>query len=75
MCAVEAAGLRLAVMTTLVRLLEVKLVELEGPEGTGPLEEDVSLLEAHLSAGGKLQIRQGCPSVYCFRDFGAYQTG
>lgn len=54
---VEAAGLRLAVMTTLVRLLEVKLVELEGPEGTGLLEEDVRLLEGPLSTSGKLQAR------------------
>ena len=54
MPSVEAAGLRLAVMMTLVRLLEVKLVELEGPEGTGLLEEDVRLLEGPLSISGKL---------------------
>ncbi len=74
MCAVEAAGLRLAVVTTLVRLLEVKLVELEGPEGTGPLEEDVSLLEAHLSAAGKLENLPQIPLCVLLY-FGAYQTG
>jgi hypothetical protein len=35
----------MAVLTTLVRLLEVTLAELEGPGGTGPLEADVALLE------------------------------
>ena len=53
--AVEAAGLRLAILTTLVRLLEVKAAELEGPDsGTGPLEEDVRLLEAGAAAGAGL---------------------
>lgn len=51
---VEAAGLRLAVMTTLVRLLEVKLAELEGEGGTGSLEDDVQLLEGPLSSPGIL---------------------
>lgn len=54
MCAAESSGLRLAVMTTLMRLLEVKLAELEGAGGTGPLEEDVRLLEGPLSTPGKL---------------------
>ncbi len=35
----------MAVLTTLVRLLEVTLAGLEGPGGTGPLEADVALLE------------------------------
>ncbi len=50
---VEAAGLRLAVMTTLVRLLEMKLAELEGEGGTGSLEDDVQLLEGPLSGPGE----------------------
>lgn len=45
MSAVEEAGTRLAVLTTLVRLLEESLFRLEGPGGTGPLEDDISLLE------------------------------
>ena len=43
--AVERCGLRMAVLTTLVRLLELKAAELEGPDGTGPLEDDISLLQ------------------------------
>lgn len=56
--AVERCGLRMAVLTTLAcwsllacsllepaRLLELKAAELEGPEGTGPLEDDIRLLQ------------------------------
>jgi hypothetical protein len=39
---VERSGLRLAVLTTIVRLLELKLSELES--GTGPMEADLKLL-------------------------------
>ncbi len=41
----EQAGLQMALLTTFVRLLEVKWREMEGPEGTGPLEDDISLLQ------------------------------
>jgi hypothetical protein len=54
MGAVEAAGLRLAILTTLVRLLEIKAAELESPEtGTGPLEGDVHILEASTAQGAR----------------------
>jgi hypothetical protein len=43
---VEALGEEMALMTTLVRLLELKVLELEGEEsGTGPLERDTARLE------------------------------
>ena len=42
---VESAGLRMAVLTTLARLLEGTVLTLEGPGGTGPLEADVAWLE------------------------------
>ncbi|PNH11104.1 hypothetical protein TSOC_002092 [Tetrabaena socialis] len=41
----QALGLRMASLTTFLRLLEVKVVELEGEEGTGPLEADEQLLQ------------------------------
>ena len=41
----DAPGLRMAVLTTLARLLEATVVALEGEGGTGPLEADVGLLE------------------------------
>ena len=46
---VQAAGLRMAALTTLSRLLEAKVVELEGDDGTGPLETDIALLQARRS--------------------------
>lgn len=52
----ERSGLRLAVLTTLVRLLELKAAEMESPEaGTGPLEQDEQLLAA---AGAALTLNQ-----------------
>ena len=42
---VENAGLRMAVLTTLARLLEGTVLTLEGPGGTGPLEADVQWLQ------------------------------
>ncbi len=45
-CTMQAAGLRMAALTTLSRLLEAKVVELEGDDGTGPLETDIALLQA-----------------------------
>ncbi|EFJ47486.1 hypothetical protein VOLCADRAFT_91853 [Volvox carteri f. nagariensis] len=41
----QALGLRMATLTTFIRLLEIKATELEGSEGTGPLEEDERLLQ------------------------------
>lgn len=41
----EEEGTHLAGLTALVRLLELKLYELEGEQGTGPLEDDIRLLE------------------------------
>ena len=44
---VERSGLRMALLTTLVRLLELKAAELEGvEEGTGSLAADERLLQA-----------------------------
>jgi hypothetical protein len=50
---VERLGAEMALITTLVRLLELKVVELEGEEeGTGPLEGDEVRLEEQ--GGGRL---------------------
>jgi hypothetical protein len=43
--AVEASGERMAVLTTLVGLLELKHLQLEGESGTGSLEADMKLIE------------------------------
>ena len=41
-----AEGLRLAVLTSFIRLLELRLEELEDPQtGTGSLESDLKLLQ------------------------------
>ena len=40
-----ASGLRMAALTTLSRLLEMKVLVMEGEEGSGPLENDVALLQ------------------------------
>ncbi|GLC33172.1 hypothetical protein PLESTB_000362900 [Pleodorina starrii] len=40
----QALGLRMATLTTFIRLLEIKVTELEGSEGTGSLEDDERLL-------------------------------
>lgn len=43
----EESGLRMAILTTLVRLLEMRVAELESnSEGTGSLERDEALLAA-----------------------------
>jgi hypothetical protein len=54
---VEELGVHMAMITTFVRLLELQLLRLEGPEGTGPLEQDEQLLQQLLdqvasSSGG-----------------------
>ena len=43
--AVEESGERMAVLTTLVGLLELKHLQLEGESGTGSLEADMKLIE------------------------------
>ena len=54
-------GLELACLTTLRRLLELKLLEMEGPEGTGSLELDIQLL----------QVSDGhCVLEICLRSMG-----
>lgn len=55
---VQRSGLRLAVLTTVVRLLELKLSELES--GTGPLEADLKLLLSEKVN----QHKQRCALVY-----------
>ena len=51
----EASGLRMAALTTLTRLLEMKVLELEGDDGSVPLENDVALLQVCAAVG----LRQG----------------
>ena len=46
--AADASATRLAKLTTLRRLLEVKVAELE--EGTGSLESDIRILEVRLAS-------------------------
>ena len=58
----------MAVLTTLVRLLELKVEEMEGPNGTGPLEADIALLEDD-AAGAKL------PSTVQLHLFSACHVG
>lgn len=43
--AVEQSGERMAVLTTLVGLLELKHLHMEGEDGTGSLESDIQLME------------------------------
>ena len=43
--AVEQLGERMAVLTTLVGLLELKHLQMEGEDGTGSLESDIRLME------------------------------
>lgn len=51
LCPAETSGLRMAALTTLSRLLEMKVLELEGEEGSGPLENDVALLQVYAAVG------------------------
>ena len=37
----------MAVLTTLVGLLELKHLQMEGEDGTGSLEADIQLMEVH----------------------------
>lgn len=48
--AVEKAGERMAVLTTLAGLLVMKHEDLEGEDGTGSLEEDMEILEVNVLA-------------------------
>ena len=43
--AVEQSGERMAVLTTLVGLLQLKHLQIEGEDGTGSLESDIQLME------------------------------
>ena len=55
MCAelgIEDSGMKLAVLTCLARMLEIRSAELEGEEGTGPLERDQQMLDAATSVEG-----------------------
>lgn len=56
----EEEGTHLAGLTALVRLLELKLYELEGEQGTGPLEDDIRLLEAHENGTTLSNSLQAC---------------
>jgi hypothetical protein len=53
----QQLGLSMAVLTTFTRLLELKLIAMEGDEGTGPLESDLQQLaaaDAAAAAGQRL---------------------
>lgn len=59
--AIEESGLRLAVLTTVMRLIELQIAELEGEEtGTGSLEQD----EMVVKAGGLSSSRHGYALAY-----------
>jgi len=45
------SGMRMAILSTLVKLLEYKAEAMEGEDGTGPLEEDFKILQAAEAAG------------------------
>lgn len=45
MAAVEQSSERMAVLTTLVGLLELKHLRMEREDGTGSLESDIELIE------------------------------
>ncbi|GAB4816950.1 hypothetical protein N2152v2_003996 [Parachlorella kessleri] len=55
---VERSGLRMAVLTTLVRLLEYTVVQQEGDEGTGTLEADQALLKAAGEGNKELSVAE-----------------
>jgi hypothetical protein len=40
----QQLGLQMAILTTFARLLELKMLQMEGDKGTGPLETDLQLL-------------------------------
>ena len=53
--------MRLAQLTTLRRLLELKVVEMEGEDGTGSLEDDIRLLEVRCrSSQALLRLLASC---------------
>lgn len=57
-------GVDMAITTTLVRLLELKLLELEGEEGTGSLDGDEVLLKQHKDGQLRLPDWQYACVVY-----------
>ena len=60
---IEESGIKLAVLTCLARMLEIKVAELEGEGGTGPLERDERILEA--AEGPEGQLSPIIPLVHC----------
>ncbi|CAG9464108.1 unnamed protein product [Pedinophyceae sp. YPF-701] len=58
------AGTQLSVVTTLARLLETRIVDLEGPEGTGPLEHDIGLLEGSAADAHPLEPLEEACAMY-----------
>jgi hypothetical protein len=55
----QQLGLDMAVLTTFARLLELKLIAMEGEDGTGPLEEDIQQLAAAAAAAAEQQRQSG----------------
>jgi hypothetical protein len=58
----QQLGLDMAVLTTFSRLLELKLIAMEGEDGTGPLEEDLQQLAAAAAGGSKQQSGASLPA-------------
>ena len=60
MNAVEQSGQRMAVLTTLVGLLELKHLQMEGEDGTGSLESDIQLMEVMSTTSNALPVPISC---------------
>lgn len=59
----QQLGLQMAVLTTFTRLLELKMIAMEGDEGTGPLENDLrELAEADAAAAAARQTLRASSS-------------
>ena len=67
----ERLGVRLGALAALVRILEIRVEELEGPEGTGSLEQDEEILSkaataaAMASGGGVLSDEAAVRRLAC----------
>lgn len=58
----QQLGLQMAVLTTFMRLLELKMIAMEGGEGTGPLENDLRELAEADAAAATRQMRRASSS-------------
>lgn len=69
----QQLGLQMAILTTFARLLELKMITMEGEEGTGPLETDLQLLVA-ADAAAESAGSSGSDSSSAWGDPGALPT-